>query len=403
MTATSDTLLSKAPSELKASDLEALVGTVPAPQRYAVLTTWSRARAAAEAAALANSSGGVVIIGADVDGNGAVRGFAGGSAQMASEIGQLAGDLGAAGKHLLSCAIVQVGTAAVGVVRVAESAAPPVMVETDGGIYHRTAAGCARVQTRAELDALTGKDRAARERAEKNLAAMVSRNELGNYAYVTLAVTLAPRAPGAGPYDWAKAHESQLVSHSQGLAARWSFSPANVSASAGEIVVALPDEVTGFVRISRNGTVAAGEHLRRPPTAGFLPATDVAARLREMVTAAAAPLRGAGGGQVVAAVSLEGVRDLRLAVADGLSRPSSKDVLTSFVAERRVDDDAELAGLAADIVAAVGAVFAADLGAGTGAHSGSVEDHTDDARSWHGVTRRTERRVSGARGHGSAR
>lgn len=403
MTATSDTLLSKPPAEMTAGDLEVLLGTVPAAQHYAVLTAWSRGRAAAEAAALANTSGGVVIVGAEIDANGIVRGFAGGGPQMASDIGLLAGDLGEAGKHLLAAAVVQVGGKAVGVVRVAEAPAPPVMVETDGGIYRRTAAGCVRVTTRAELDALTGKDRASRERAEKNLAAMVSRNQLGNFAYVTLAVTMASRTPGAGPYDWAAANQSELVAHERGLAARWEFAPGNVSASAGEIIVAGPDEVTGFLRISRNGTVAAGEHLRRPPSAGFLSGTELASRLRDMVELAAFPVRAGSGGQVVAALSLEGMRDLRLALADGLSRPASRDTITSIVTERYLDDDAELARLADDIAAAAGAVFAANLGTGTGAHSGGGEDHTKDAHSWHGLTKRTERRVSGARGHGSAR
>ncbi|MCC6382554.1 MAG: putative DNA binding domain-containing protein [Dehalococcoidia bacterium] len=402
MTGTHDNSLSKPSAELTAAALEALVGTVPEPQRYALLAAWSRERAAAEAAALANTAGGLLLVGVEVDTGGAVKGFTDGGTQMANEIGLLAGDLGPVGRHLLAAAILEVGGKSVGVIRVAEAPAPPVMVETDGGVYRRTAAGCVRVTTRAELDALTGKDRASRERAEKNLTAMVSRNELGNYAYVTLAVTLAPRVPDAGPYAWAAANRPALVAHEHGLAGRWQFASENVSASAGEILVAGSDEVTGFLRISRNGTVAAGEHLRRPPGAAFLPAADMASRLRDMVELATLPLRAVGGGQVVAAVSLEGMRDLRLTLADGLSRPASRDTLTSIVTERHLADDAELARLSDDLVAAAGVVFAANLGAGTGAHAGDPVDHTGDPRSWHGLTRRTERRLSGARGHGSA-
>ncbi|MCC7364699.1 MAG: ATP-binding protein [Dehalococcoidia bacterium] len=403
MTATSDTLLSTPPAELVAADLTALVATTPAAERYAVLSEWSRQRVAAEAASLANTGGGVVIIGAQQAAGGAISGFAGGGASMAGEIASIASDLGPAGAHLVAHAIVDVGGAPVGVIRVAESVAPPVLVETDGAIYNRTAAGCTRVLTRAGLDALTGRERSLRERAEKNLNAMVTRNESGHFNYMTLAVTIAPRVTGAGPYAWANSNQAALVDRSRGLAARWSFEPGFVGVSAGEIVVAPAGEVGGFLRISRNGTVAAGEHLRRPPSATFIPATELADRLRAMVELAALPLRGAGGGLVVAAVSVECVRDLRLNVEGGLSRPASRDTATVFVAERYLEDDSELAQLTADVLAAAGALWGADLVAGTGAYAGEAEDSTNDARTWHGITRRTERRVAGARGHGSAR
>jgi hypothetical protein len=403
MTATSDTLLSKAPADLVPADLEALLGATLAPRQYAVLPTWSRARVAAEAAGLANSTGGAILVGAEVDGAGAICGFTGGAAAMGAEIGLAVADLGAAAAHLLSAHVVEVDGGRVGIIRVAESPAPPVLVETDGAIYLRTPAGLERVLTRPQLDALVNKDRSLRERAETNLAAMVRRNEFGHFNYLTLAVTIAPRLASAGPYAWADAHRDELVSPTHSIAARWGLDARCVSASAGEIVVAGPDEVTGFLRVSRNGTVAAGEHLRRPPSAAFLPAAELAQRIRDMVDFAALPIRHGGRGPALAAVSFEGVRDLRLAVADGLSRPAARDTVTSLVPERYLEDGAEVELLLEDVLRAAGELFAVNLEAGTGAHAGKVPDSTEDPRTWHGLTRRTERRVSGARGHGSAR
>ena len=379
-------ILNKPLAEWTPADIAALKASAT-PQTVAVLGTWSREAAAVHAASLANTGGGAVII-------------EGGP--LEAELASVAPMLGAAGARLVDARRVSGDGLEAGVLLVRESAAPPVLVETDGGIYRRTEDGLARVGKRSDLDQLLAKDRLLRERAETNIEGMLGRLAFGHFNYMTLAVVAVPRFTSAAPYDWAVADSSALVSAAGALAARWGMDASHVQVSAGEIQFALPDEVTGFVRIARNGCVAAGQRVHRPAQDRFLAPADFSALLAAMAEAVAAPLAAGNAGQAVSAIFLEGVRDLRLPIDAGFTSPVVKDLVREFLPERFMEDPAERAAFVHDAQGAVGAVFGADLVTGTAEpYSGPVKSVSLQPKAWHGLTKRTERRISGARGHGS--
>jgi hypothetical protein len=357
------------------------------PQGMAVLGTWSRTDAAAQAASLANTGGGIVVIE---------------EAPSDAELASVAVDLGPEGSRLVEAGTVSVDGKRVGVLRIGESGAPPLVVETDGGIYRRTEAGLARILNREELDQLLEKGRLLRERAETNIEGMLGRVAFGHFNYMTIAVVAVPRFTSADLYQWAAKDHSSLVSAAGDFARRWGLDASHVHVSAGEIQIGLPKEITGFIRIARNGCVAAGQRLHRPAQDRFLAPQEFSIHLAEMAEAVAAPHAAVRTGEVVSAVFLEGVRDLRLPVDGGLTFPVTKDLVQEYLPERFLAQPDERAAFVRDVQAAVGAVFSADLVAGSGeAYAGSIREVSLQPRAWHGLTKRTERRLSGVRGHGS--
>lgn len=379
-------ILDKPLAEWTAGDIAALKASAT-PQSVAVLGTWSREGAAAHAASFANTGGGVLIVD---------------DAPPEAELATVGPMLGEAGARLVESRRVSVDGLEAGVLLVRESGAPPVLVETEGGIYRRTEDGLARVSKRSDLDQLLAKDRLLRERAETNIEGMLGRTAFGHFNYMTVAVVAVPRFTSARPYEWAASDNSALVAAAGALAARWGMDASDVQVSAGEIQFALPDEVTGFVRIARNGCVAAGQRAHRPAQDRFLAPADFSALLESMAEAVAAPLAAAKAGQVVSAIFLEGVRDLRLPVEGGLTSPVAKDMVREYLPERFIDDPAERAAFGRNVQEAVGAVFNADLVSGTAEpYAGPVKSVGLEPKAWHGITKRTERRLSGARGHGS--
>jgi len=379
-------ILNKSIAELAGDDVAALKASGE-PQRVAVLGAWTRADAVAHAASLANTDGGFVIVE---------------DAPSEVELASVASDLGPSGARLVEAGTVTIEGRQVGLLRIAESAAPPILVETDGGIYRRTEAGLARVLSRTDLDQLIQKDRLLRERAEANIDGMLGRVAFGHFNYMTVAVVAVPRFTNAEPYRWAAQDRGALINAAGAFASRWGLDASHVQVSAGEIQFALPDEVTGFIRIARNGCIAAGRRLHRPAQDWFLPPAEFSRQLAETAEAVAAPLATAGTGQVVSAVFLEGVRDLRLPVDGGFTSPVTKDLVQEYLPERFLADPEERATFVRDVQEVAGHVFNADLVRGTAQpYTGPVKEVSLEPRAWHGVTKRTERRLSGARGHGS--
>ncbi len=390
----------KAIEEITAADLAALVGTAPDPGRLAVLTAWSRDEAAVAACSLANTDGGLVVIGMATDGSGRATAITGAAVSESGMLGA-ADDLGPVGRHLARARVVQVDGKAVGLMAVEASAAPPVLVESRGTIYRRAAGGLSHVLTRADLNSLLGKERGLRQQAEHNVEGMLDRLAFGHFNYMTVAVVLASRVTTDAPYRWTVDNQSSLLNLSflkdRGLSA------ANVGVRPGEIEVALDSDVTGFVRVSRNGTVAVGERGKRPAQDLYLSPADLSRRLSAMAEAATAVFATTNQGPILGALFLEGVRDLRLPVAGGTTAPAKKDLVREFLAERHLNDAAERLAVGVDLCGAAGPIFDADLVAGTARPSAAAAVTSPQPQTWHGQTKRTERRLAGLRGHGSAR
>ncbi|GAB4323531.1 MAG: hypothetical protein Kow0010_04910 [Dehalococcoidia bacterium] len=396
------TIASQQPiAEVTAAGIAALRGAAPQPERLVALPSWSRQEAAAAAAALANTTGGLVIIGASAGAAGAVTAFTGTDVPEA-ELAAVARDLGPAGPFLVETAAFDIDGKRVAVLRVGECADTPVVVETDGGVYRRAGGETLRLTTRQALDELYAKSRRLRERAETNLEALLARIAFGHFNYMTIAVAAAPRFPGSAAYEWAQQDPAAVVDPALGFARRWGLDASSLEVTPGELSFILPADDTGFVRIVRNGCVAVGLRMRRPAQDRYLSPADFSALLAEMAELLSRPFQANRYGLVLGAAFLEGVRDLRLPVEGGLTAPVRRDLVQEHLPERYLHDASERAAFTQDLQAAVGAVFNADLVNGTGEpYAGHVAPLSVEPKTWHGTTKRTERRLAGARGHGS--
>ena len=166
-------IATKSLDQITGEDLAALAGAAPDPQHLATLAAWDKAEATKAAASLANSGGGLVVVNADV---------------TEADLLGAADDLGPYGRYLARARIVDAAGKRVGLLAVAESAAPPVLVETTGAIYARSAAGLVQVRSRLELDQLLAKERMLRQRAERHVEGMLDRLAFGHFNYLTVAV-----------------------------------------------------------------------------------------------------------------------------------------------------------------------------------------------------------------------
>lgn len=370
----------KALEDITVADIAGLTAASD-PLRVAVLDRWSREEAAAALCSLANADGGLLVVQ---------------SAATAADLQAAIDDLGPAGAHLARAKTL----GGAGVVSVIAAPAPPVLVETRGAIFTRTAAGATQVLSRASLESLLARERSLRQQAERNIEGMIDRLAFGHHNYMSVAVIAAPRVISDAPYQAAVANQAGVLS--LGFVSERGLSAAGVTVRPGELEISNLTDVTPLVRVSRNGAVAVGDRLKRPAQDLYLSPAELSRQLSAMADAAATLVAGAPG-PIVSTLFLEGVRDLRLPVASGTTGPARKDLVREFVAERYLADASERRALAADICRAASQVFDADLVAGAGAASAADGAGRIQAHNWHGQTKRTERRLAGLRGHGSGR
>ncbi|MCE7928073.1 MAG: hypothetical protein HUU14_00875 [Dehalococcoidia bacterium] len=370
--------------EISAADIEG-ASEASEPLRLVVLDTWSRERAEVAANALANARGGLVVVrsGANLEDLVAV-----GSA------------LDPSGRQLVRARVLEEGGRKAGLIAVSESASLPVLVAGTGAIYRQTEAGPAAVSTRASLDELVVRDQLNRKRAENNAEGMIGRVAFGHFSYMTVAVVAAPRINTAAPYMWARENRGRILQAVTGFPGHGALSDSDFTVEPGEIVLSRGDD-TVFFRVSRNGSVAAGMRQHRPAQGLYLAPAELAKLVSVACDVVMMPFAGARAGLTLGSVFLESVRDLRLPVEGGATAPVGKDLVQEYVGERYLDDASECGAFRDDLLRAAGEAFNADLRSGAGeAYTGAIKDGPDP-KNWHGLTRRTERRLAGLRGHGS--
>lgn len=370
---------------LTADDLSALEADG---LRCSRLAEWSVEAGAREAASLANTAGGVVVVG-PADGLTVEALLAAGDA--------LQPDAGLA----LSARMLATPDGEVGLLGVRECADPPVLAGEDGAIYRRGDGGVERVSTRAALDELIAKRQRLRERAERVIDAQIERTAFGHHNYFSLVLVVTPLLAGSASRAWARENTRLLLESP--LARRWDLAADDVVDEGAVVELRHGDDEAGFILIAGNGTLAIGQRAHRPPLDHFQPASELAALLGEIAEVAHMLLADADAGLVLPALFLEGVRDLRLEGADGYGAPCSVDLQRTFLPSSFVTTEAERDALAAEMRDLIGPLFGADLSAGTvPAYDGPVEAGPSPA-TWHGKTTRTERRMAYQRGAGSAR
>lgn len=370
--------------EISAADVAA-ADAASDPLHLAVLDSWSREQAEIAANAFANAGGGLIV----------VR-----SGASLPDLGAIGAALDPSGRHLVRARVLEVGGRQAGLLAVSESASLPVLVAGSGAIYRQAEAGPAPVRTRASLDELIARDQLNRRRAETNAEGMIGRVAFGHFSYMTVAVVAAPRINTAAPYRWARENRGRILEAVSGFPGAWQLSDSDFAVEPGEIVANGGDD-TAFVRVSRNGSVAAGIRQHRPAQGLYLPPAELSRLISAAAGVVMRPFAEARAGLVLGSLFLESVRELRLPVDGGATAPSSKDLVQQYVAERYLDDTGECSAFRTDLLQAAGEIFGADLVAGDGEAYGGAIKAGPDPRNWHGLTRRTERRLAGLRGHGT--
>ena len=241
-------IATKGLEQITGEDLAALAGAPMDQKHIATLPDWDRASAAVAVASLANSGGGLLVVGVSADSTGRVTSV-GGATVADGDLLAVANDLGPNGRYLIQARTIDVGGKRVGLLAVAESPAPPVLVETSGAIYSRSEAGLSPVRTRLELDQLLAKERMLRARAERNVEAMLDRLAFGHFNYMTVAVVASSRMLTVLPYQWASEHQADLLALD--FMKSLGFSASDIEVRAGEVEISTSADVTGIVRIAR--------------------------------------------------------------------------------------------------------------------------------------------------------
>jgi hypothetical protein len=263
------------------------------------------------AAALANSRGGDLLLGAMMAPDGTLtraRGLpvAEAEAVLAAGLAKVDPPIG----HLVRTRLVETPVGGVLVVRVRMSPSTPHLVTDTGVIPRLTEEGLRPVTRRRELDELYARGRGERERAGRLIDAMAEKLALAHYAFYSLAIIACTHEPSAEPFSaavaGALAPADDPFVHAHGL------HEAQPRVGPGEIELRTPGETGAYIRVTRNGSVAAGEVQRRP----YHEELDTVARLRARLEALAATacrlLASAEDAVMVPQLFVEGVRGLRL-------------------------------------------------------------------------------------------
>lgn len=304
-------------------DLSVLCDTVPDRARVVTLATADPEAVARAMAALANSRGGDIVVGAACDAAGRVTSMHGVDAAAFERAVVLAlTQIDPPISHLVSRKVTRAGEAPVGVVRVRLSPSSPHLLMSDGGIYRTAEHGVEPIRSRRTLDDLYARGRGERERGDRLVDAMVEKLVLAHYAFYSLAVVACTHTPSGEPYRAAVADPGWLAAPDDPFIARFGLHEHEPSVSPGELELRTPGEVNAFVRITRSGCVAVGEVQRRPYHDELDTAENMRARFAALGSAAARLLSPAADALILPHVFVEGVRGLRL-VLDAAPRRTS--------------------------------------------------------------------------------
>ena len=323
-------------------------------------------------AAFANSAGGHALLGAAIEPETGHAGVVAGvdperaRAELADAIAQIDPPVG----HLVTLeqfAAVE-SAAPLTLVGVRQSPAPPHLVVPLGGVFVSVATGVRAVASRAELDALYQRGRSERERADRQIDAMIEKLLQSHYAFYGVGFVACTQQPSAEPYLWAREHADELLSEDDPFCAGWKLGLELVKVRPGEIEVRGEREAHGYVRITRGGCVAVGEVRRRPAgnTVGSI--GDVVRRIGTMVSLGCRVLAHAPNATIVPRLFYEGMRSQRVILSkqpyaesrgleldtaqfpDNLGNPTdadyqrrlAHDILTRVLAGYGVEFDGEL-------------------------------------------------------------
>ncbi|HEY7293959.1 MAG TPA: hypothetical protein VH916_02915 [Dehalococcoidia bacterium] len=316
------------PANKTSADASTLAGLLPEPLLRRIGSRYDRARFAALRdgsdalapliVAFANATGGYVALGCEIDAEtGSVAAAPGISvedadAALVAAIARVDPPV----EHLLTSerAPSPAGTELT-VVSVRQSPSPPHLLVPDGAVLISTAAGLRAVRSRAELDALYQRGRNERERAERQIDAIIEKLLQAHYAFYGVGVVACTQRATAEPYLWAREHTDELISDADPFCAGWKLTPEMAKTRPGEVEVRGDKEVFGYLRITRAGCVAVGEVRRRPPGNTVGTVEDVARRIETMASLVCRILAQTPDATIVPRLFYEGMRGQRVVVS----------------------------------------------------------------------------------------
>jgi len=271
-------------------------------------------------AALANTRGGEIIIGARADSTGRVTAVDGiEPALLGAAVDAALQDADPPLTHLVRQRAVPLTGGVAGVIQVRLSPSAPHLLISDGCIYRLSDGGVEPIRSRLALDDLYARGRGERERADRLVEGMVEKLALGHYAFYSLAVVACTHQPSSEPYRAAQANQAWLAPAEEPFIAAAGLHEQEPRVSPGEIELRTPGEVNAFIRVTRTGCVAAGEVQRRPYHDELDTVAHLQERLGRLCQTVARLLAEAADPVMLPHIFVEGVRGLRL-VRDPVKR-----------------------------------------------------------------------------------
>jgi hypothetical protein len=266
--------------------------------------------------ALANSTGGAVLVGLELDDENA-RVLPGVEQAMSEEALRAAfAAIDPPLEAIVRPHVAETPQGRLGVLLVGMSLNPPHLLKSSGQVFVAGQAGVRPVGSRRELDALFGRGRGERERAERLLDGMVDKLLQAHYAFYGLGVAVCTRQPSADPFLHGRDLPAQLLEPAPAFAEEWALDPSNLKERPGELELRGERDVFGFLRLTRAGCAAAGEVRRRAPGEDLISLDELRARLERLVALACGALVPAGD-TVVPRAYFEGVRGRRMVLEAG--------------------------------------------------------------------------------------
>ncbi len=201
-------------------------------------------------------------------------------------------------------------------VSVSQSPAPPHLVVPAGSVLISLAAGARNVRSRAELDALYQRGRSERERADRQIEAMIEKLLQAHYAVYGIGFVACAQNPTAEPYLWARENAAGVIQLAEPFSQGWELTEEIVKVRPGEVEVRGDREAHGYIRLTRSGCAAVGEVRRRPPGNTLGSIDDIVRRVGQMIEITCAMLARASDAVIVPRLFFEGLRSQRLVVSD---------------------------------------------------------------------------------------
>jgi hypothetical protein len=288
----------------------------PEPTRLRGLT--DRDNLAATIAAFANSTGGWIVMGAELEPeSGAVRDVPGmEAAAVRQALAEAVSRIDPPLDHLVSLEAMQspATPTPLALLSVRQSPSPPHLVVPDGQVLVSAAAGIRPVRSRAELDALYQLGRAKSELADRQIDGLIEKLIQAHYAYYGVGFVACTQSPTAEPYLWAREQQERFLVEAGDFATGWNLMPELIKVRPGEIELKGDKEAHGYVRVTRGGCVAVGEVRRRPPGNTIGTSDDVVRRISGLIVLGCRILSNAPAATIVPRLFYEGLRNQKVVV-----------------------------------------------------------------------------------------